>query len=132
MRLQGPNSINRLLQRWWPLVWTQCHRKLLGKRFVYVLKVLLGCQRILNPRGTQTFERGKNQKKWGTLWRWKKKVYIVKDMKAIARNNELKFQRLPEHCPFQGKDPHVERPLRWHLWWRMMWLMNYPMEFPKL
>jgi hypothetical protein len=37
--------------------------KLLGERFLYVLEVFLGCQRILNPRGIQTFEGGKSQKK---------------------------------------------------------------------
>jgi hypothetical protein len=35
----------------------------LGKRFVYVLKVLLGCQRILDPKGTQTLEGEKKSKK---------------------------------------------------------------------
>ncbi len=80
-------------------IWAQCHGKLLEQRFVYGLNILLGCQRILDPEGAQTFEKGKSQKKWETLWKWKEKVYIVKDMNAITQNSELKFQRLLEHHP---------------------------------
>jgi len=124
LRLQGPNSLNRLLGQWWPLVWTRFHQKLLRECLVYVLEVLLGCQRIMDPRGTQTLERRRNKKKWSTLWRWKREVYIVKDMKAIAQNNELESQRLLEHHPFYRKDPYVEHPLMRHLWWRMMWMIK--------
>jgi hypothetical protein len=37
--------------------------KIIGRRLVYELYVLFDCQKILEPRSTQTFERGKNQKK---------------------------------------------------------------------
>jgi hypothetical protein len=60
----------------------------------------MGCQKILDPRGASTFEKRKSQKKWGALWRWKKKVYIVKNMMAITWNNELEFQKLPKNHPF--------------------------------
>jgi hypothetical protein len=33
----------------------------------------------------------------------KKDVYILRDMKAIAQNNELKFQRLHKHHPSREK-----------------------------
>ncbi len=130
MKLQRPNSLNRLLGRWWPSIWTQCHQKLLGETLVYGLEVLMGCQRILYPRGIQTLEGGNSQKKWRTLWRWKE-VYIIRIMMTIARNSELEFQRLLEHHPFFGEDPHVKHPLIRHIWWRMMWMMKCPMEFPK-
>jgi hypothetical protein len=61
-----------------------------------------------------------------------KEVYIVKDMKAIAQNNELEFQRLLEHHPFYRQDPYVEHPLN------KAYLMKddvndeVPMELPKL
>ncbi len=35
-------------------------------------------------------------------------VCIAIDTMAIAPNNESKFQRLFENCPFQGEDQHVE------------------------
>jgi hypothetical protein len=38
----------------------------------------------LDPRGTQTLEGERSQKKRGTLSKWKMNVYIVKDMMAIA------------------------------------------------
>jgi hypothetical protein len=41
-----------------------------------------------------------SQKKWKILWKWKKEVYIVKDMKVIAWNGELEFQKLLKHHPF--------------------------------
>jgi hypothetical protein len=62
IKLQGPNLLNRLLKRWWLSLWAQCHRKLLGKKLVYMLKVFLGYERILDPRGAQTLERRMNQK----------------------------------------------------------------------
>ncbi len=37
--------------------------KIIGGRLVYELKVLLGYQRILNPKGVQTLEGGRSQKK---------------------------------------------------------------------
>jgi hypothetical protein len=37
----------------------------LGERLVYRLEVLLGYQRILNPKGVQTLEGGKNKKNRG-------------------------------------------------------------------
>jgi hypothetical protein len=36
----------------------------LGKRFVYVLEVLLGCQRILDPKDAPTLE-GEEKKRGG-------------------------------------------------------------------
>jgi len=75
------------------------HWKLLGKRLIYMLEVFLGCQRILNPRGAQTFEKKSSQKKWEIQCKWKKDVYIVRDMKAVAQN-ELYFQKLSKHHPF--------------------------------
>jgi hypothetical protein len=42
--------LNKMLGWWWMLIWTQHHRKLLGGKFVYELKVLLGYQRILDLR----------------------------------------------------------------------------------
>jgi hypothetical protein len=41
--------------------------KVIGKRFVYGLKVLQGYQRTLYPKGVQTFKRGRSQKKQGNL-----------------------------------------------------------------
>jgi hypothetical protein len=41
--------------------------KVIKKRHVYELKVLQGYQKTLDPRGVQTFERGKNQRKQGNL-----------------------------------------------------------------
>jgi hypothetical protein len=41
-------------------------------------------------------------------------MYIIKDMKVVAQNNELKFQRLPKHHPFLKKVWHVD-PLTRHL-----------------
>jgi hypothetical protein len=38
-----------------------------------------------------------------------------KILKALARNNELEFQRLFGHHPLWGEDPHVEYPLIRHL-----------------
>jgi hypothetical protein len=61
----------------------------LGKRFVYGLKVFLGYQRILDPKGAQTFKRRMSQKKKRTLWKWRKEVCIVRDMMAISQRNEL-------------------------------------------
>jgi hypothetical protein len=37
--------------------------KVLEKKFIYNLNVLLGFQKILDPKGAQTFEGRKNQKK---------------------------------------------------------------------
>jgi hypothetical protein len=37
----------------------------LGERLVYKLKVILGYQRILNPKGAQTFEGRRSKKNKG-------------------------------------------------------------------
>ncbi len=37
--------------------------KVIGREIVYKLKILLGHQRILDPKGVQTLEGGKSQKK---------------------------------------------------------------------
>jgi hypothetical protein len=47
------------------LVWTQCHQKLFEEKFVYGLEVFIGYQKIIGPRGVQTFERGMNKKNKG-------------------------------------------------------------------
>jgi hypothetical protein len=39
----------------------------LGKKLVYELKIFLGYQRILNPKGIQTLEGRRNKKKGGIL-----------------------------------------------------------------
>jgi hypothetical protein len=99
LRLQGPNSLNRLLGWWWMLVWTQCHQELLGERLVYKLEVFQGSQRTPNLGGVQTFEGMRSKKKQGNLWKWKKEVCNIINTMVVARNNELIFQRLPGHCP---------------------------------
>jgi hypothetical protein len=40
----------------------QHHQKLLGGRFVYELKFLMGYQRILDSKGVQTFYGRRNKK----------------------------------------------------------------------
>jgi hypothetical protein len=72
----------------------------LGKRLIYRLKFLLGYQKTLDPKGVQTLERGKNQKKQKNLSRGKKKICNIIYTMPITRNNGLKFQRLFEHHPF--------------------------------
>jgi len=42
-------------------------------------------------------------------------MYIVRDMMTVTQNNELKFQRLTKHHPFQGKGPHVKHLIVGHL-----------------
>jgi hypothetical protein len=37
--------------------------KIIKKKLVYGLEVFMGCQRILDPKGTQRFQRKKSQKK---------------------------------------------------------------------
>ncbi len=81
-RLQGPNSLNRLLGWRWLSIWSWCCQKLLEKKLVYGLKVLLGYQRILHPKGAQTFEGRKSKKKQGILWKWKMEVCIIIDGQA--------------------------------------------------
>jgi hypothetical protein len=39
------------------------HKKILGKKLVYMLKVLLGCQRILNSKGAQALAKMRSKKK---------------------------------------------------------------------
>jgi hypothetical protein len=67
------HSLNRLLRQWWLLIWTWHHQKLSRRRLVYELEVLLSYQEILDPKGIQTFERGKNKKNKGFYegGRWK-------------------------------------------------------------
>jgi hypothetical protein len=36
-------------------------------------------------------------------------------MMVVAQNNELEFQKLLEHQPFEAKDQHVEHPPTKHL-----------------
>jgi hypothetical protein len=74
--------------------------KVIGVKACLQLDVIMGCQRILDPIGAQTFEVRRSQKKQWTLWKWEMKVCIVIDMMAIAWDNELKFQRLLVHHPF--------------------------------
>jgi hypothetical protein len=59
----------------------------------------MGYQRTLDPKGVQTLEGRKSQRKQKNLSRWKKKMCNIIYMKPIARNNGLKFQRLFEHHP---------------------------------
>ncbi len=73
------------------------------ERLVYGLEVLLGYQRILDPRGTQTLEGRMSKKKKGPLWKWKREVCIIRNMMAIAQSNELKFQKLPKTSPILGR-----------------------------
>jgi hypothetical protein len=39
----------------------------LGEKLVYELKIILGYQKILDPKGAQTLEGWKNKKKQGIL-----------------------------------------------------------------
>jgi hypothetical protein len=41
--------------------------KVIGWKACLMLEILLGCQKILDPRDTQTLEGGKSKKKWKTL-----------------------------------------------------------------
>jgi hypothetical protein len=54
----------------------------------------------LGPKRCLNTWKKEESKKWGALWRWKRKVYIVRNMMAITRDNELEFQKLPENHPF--------------------------------
>ncbi len=45
------------------MAWVQCDWKLLGEKFIYELKSFLGYQKILDPRGAQTFEERGVKKK---------------------------------------------------------------------
>jgi hypothetical protein len=78
-------------------VWTQCHQELLGERLVYGLKIFQGYQKTLGPRGVQTLEGERSERKQGNLWRWKREVCNIIDMMAIACSNELEFRRLLGH-----------------------------------
>jgi hypothetical protein len=74
----------------------------------------MGYQTTLDRKGVQTLETGKSQRKQKNLSRWKKKMCNIIYTSDVTRNNGLKFQRLLEHHPFQGKGRHVEHPLIKH------------------
>jgi len=55
----------------------------------------MGYQRILNPKGVQTFYGKKSQKNKQFYEGWKMEVCNVKNMTGITQNNKLEFQRPP-------------------------------------
>jgi hypothetical protein len=56
----------------------------LGGWLIYKLKVFLGCQRIFDPIVTQTLEGRRSKKKKNILYRWKRDMYLIKNMMVVA------------------------------------------------
>ncbi len=87
---------------------------------------VIGRETCLCARGPFGLSKDLGPKKRPNIWK-REESNVVRDFMKVkkgsvhckiyegrARNNELEFQRPPEHHPFYGENPHVEHFLIRH------------------